>query len=68
MGIIQKVKQAFVHQAHSTQYLAEIAAGSDNQQQLLNEKLSEALVRTISMIAAAVACPSGEPGARRRGL
>jgi hypothetical protein len=29
MGIIQKLKQVFVQQARSRQYLAEIAAGSD---------------------------------------
>ena len=47
MGIIQKLKSVFVQQALSTQYLAEIAAGSDNEQRLLNEKLTQA-VDTLS--------------------
>src|SRR5262245_66518800 len=44
MSIIKKLKQVFVQQARSTQHLAEIAAGSDNQQRLLNDKLTQAIV------------------------
>ena len=36
-------------QAKSTQYLAEIAAGTDNQQRLLNDKLTEAIVALNDM-------------------
>jgi hypothetical protein len=43
MWIPQKLKRIFDHQARMTQYLAEIAAGTDNQQRLINDKLIEAI-------------------------
>src|SRR5882762_3957143 len=44
MGIVQKLKEMLSQRARSTQYLAEIAAGSDNEQRLINEKLTETVV------------------------
>src|SRR5947209_4971801 len=44
MRIIQKLKHAFGQQARSAQYLAEIVAGIDNEQRLLNDKLTQAIV------------------------
>src|SRR5262249_15720622 len=41
MWIPQKLRQMLSHRARSTQYLAEIAAGSENQQHLINDKLTE---------------------------
>ena len=43
MALIQKLKQVFVQQARSTQYLAELAEGSDNEQRLLNDKLTQVI-------------------------
>jgi hypothetical protein len=43
MWIVQKLREMLSHQARSTQYLAEIAAGNANQQRLTNEKLTEAI-------------------------
>jgi hypothetical protein len=39
----QKLKQVLGHGAKSTQLLAEIRAGSDNQQRLINDKLGETI-------------------------
>src|SRR5271170_2596984 len=44
MWIPDKLKQIIDRQRKSTQFLAEIAAGMDNQQRLLNDKLTEAIV------------------------
>ena len=44
MWIPRKLRQMLAHRAKSTQLLAEIAAGSDNQQRLLNDKLTEVIV------------------------
>jgi hypothetical protein len=44
MWIPQKLRQILGDSAKSTQYLAEIAAGSDNQQRLINDKLIEVIV------------------------
>jgi hypothetical protein len=44
MWIPRKLRQMLAHPARATQLLAEIAAGSDNQQRLLNDKLTEVIV------------------------
>jgi hypothetical protein len=44
MGITEKLKEMLSHRARSTQYLAEIAAGGNNQQRLINDKLIEVIV------------------------
>ena len=44
MWIPQTLRQVLGLQARSTQYLAEIAEGTDNQQRLTNDKLTEAIV------------------------
>jgi hypothetical protein len=44
MWLPQRLKRMFGHQAQSTQYLAELVVGADNQQRLLNDKLTEAIV------------------------
>jgi hypothetical protein len=43
MWISQKLRQVFGQAAKSTQLLAEIRAGSDNQQRLINDKLDETI-------------------------
>jgi hypothetical protein len=44
MWIPRKLRQMLAHRTRSTQLLAEIAAGSDNEQRLLNDKLTEVIV------------------------
>jgi hypothetical protein len=49
MWVPQKLRQMIGLQIRSTQYLAEIAAGSDNQQRIINDKLNE-LIGVLSDI------------------
>jgi hypothetical protein len=44
MRILQHLRWVLTERARSTQLLAEIRAGSENQQRLLNDKLSEAIL------------------------
>src|SRR5437588_624197 len=44
MWMPQKLRQVLAERAKSSQYLAEIVAGTDNQQRLLNDKLTETIV------------------------
>jgi hypothetical protein len=46
---MQKLKQAFGQSARGTQHLAEIAAAMDNQQRVLNDKLTEVVVALTDM-------------------
>src|SRR6516164_8861454 len=54
MGIIKKLKSVFAQQARSVQYLAETAAGSDNEQGLLRNKrlLNDRLTQAVDALTA----------------
>jgi hypothetical protein len=49
MGILPKLKSHIVQLLRSPQYLAAIAAGSDNEQRLLNDKLMQAIAILTDM-------------------